>query len=82
MSFIIGGYELFVPVITIFRAKAVNAGMPASLYCCSLKVSSSFAGGTAASGEPSVLKATQATSLSPADQQKVDRAAENSSTKK
>ena len=27
-------------------------------------------------------KATQATSLSPADQQKVDRASENSSTKK
>ena len=48
----IGGYELTVPVITIFNANAVNAGKPETLNLCSLNVTSSTAGGTAKSEEP------------------------------
>ena len=64
MSFITGGYELFVPVITIFNANAVNPGISEALYFCSLSVKSSSAGATAVSGVPSSLNAVQATSPS------------------
>ena len=50
------------PVITTFNANAVNAGKPETLNLCSLNVTSSNAGVTAESGEPSSLNARQATS--------------------
>jgi len=62
MSLINGGYELTVPVNTIFKEKALNGSNPLAVNFCSLKSLSSLDGSGTLSAAPSVLKAHHATS--------------------